>query len=245
MAEKNIPTNDIKNGLWGVPVVIMAGGRGSRLLPYTNILPKPLIPIGGIPIIERIINSLAKCGVEEFFVTVNYKKEMIKSYFNDFNHSYSIKYIEENKPLGTAGSLKLMEGFFREPVIVTNCDILINADYNKIYSHHKKSGNMLTIVSALKKMNIPYGVLNVEENGTVKSIDEKPCHTFYVNTGLYVFEPELFALIPENSSFQMPELIDLLFARNIKVGIYPINEESFLDMGELEEMKRMERKIML
>ena len=141
-----------------VPVVIMAGGKGTRLYPYTKILPKPLIPIGDIPIMERIIDKFRDVGVTDFYATVNYRKNMIKSYFTDTAKDYEIKYVEENQPLGTAGSLRLIEEDFEQPFIVTNCDILIHADYEDIYRYHRESGNELTIVSALKNIVVPYGV---------------------------------------------------------------------------------------
>ena len=226
-----------------VSVIIMAGGKGARLLPYTKILPKPLIPIGEVPIIERIINSMTAYEISEFWVTLNYKKEMIKSYFDDLKPSYSIKYVEEKKPLGTAGSLRLIKKEFDQPVIVTNCDILVKADYSQIYNHHKASGNKLTIVSVLKKMTIPYGVLNTDADGILKSLDEKPMQAFLVNTGMYVIEPEMFKLIPVNTFFHMTELVELMLAKGYQIGTYSVAEEAFLDMGELEAMKRMEKQI--
>lgn len=226
-----------------VPVVIMAGGKGTRLYPYTKILPKPLVPIGDIPIIERIINSFCNYNVNEFFVTVNYKKGMIKSYFNDLSPEYSISYVEEDIPLGTAGSLKLINRNFDKPVIVTNCDILINADYEDIYKHHVNSGNKLTIVSALKKIVIPYGVLNAGKNGIINSLEEKPSHSYFINTGMYILDADLFSMIPKDTCFHMTDLADLLIKNNQQVGMYPISEDDFLDMGELEEMKRMEQKL--
>lgn len=244
-SENELPNKKREHNLKDISVVIMAGGKGTRLYPYTKILPKPLIPIGDIPIIERIINSFCDYNINNFYIPVNYKKGMIKSYFNDLNPNYSITYIEEDKPLGTAGSLKLIEKKFDKPVIVTNCDILIDADYEDIYKHHITSGNKLTIVSALKKVVIPYGVLNTGKNGIVESMEEKPCLSYFVNTGMYILEPEVFSQIPDNAFFHMTDLADLLMKKNQQVGMYPIGEDAFLDMGELEEMKRMEKKLAL
>ena len=142
-----------------VPAVIMAGGKGTRLYPYTKILPKPLIPIGDIPILERIIEKYAAYGICNFYLTINYKKGMIKSYFDELELPYKLHYVEEDIPLGTAGSLRLVEENFKSPIIVTNCDILIDADYENIYRQHIESGSAITIVSALKNFSIPYGVL--------------------------------------------------------------------------------------
>lgn len=231
--------------LKNVPVIIMAGGKGTRLYPYTKILPKPLIPIGDVPIMERIIDRFTSFGVRKFYATVNYKKGMIRSYFNDISSTYKIKYVEETEPLGTAGSIRLIKDEFDKPVIVTNCDILINADYGEIYKYHSESGNAMTIVSALKNIVVPYGVINSGENGEVLSMDEKPRLSYFVNTGMYVLSPEVIQYIPENKFYHMTHLSDYLLSHNMKVGMYPISEDSFLDMGEFEEMSRMEEKLNL
>ncbi len=228
-----------------VPVVIMAGGKGTRLYPYTKILPKPLIPIGDIPIMERIIDKFLDYGVSEFYATVNYRKNMIKSYFSDLAADYSIQYVEEDKPLGTAGSLCLIGNSFKRPFIVTNCDILIHADYADIYKYHAESGNALTIVSALKNIVVPYGVIHSKENGTITAMEEKPKLSYFVNTGMYVLNPELLEKIPKDTFFHMTDLADELLKEGKQVGMYPISEDSFLDMGEFEEMRRMEKKLNL
>ena len=233
------------SGLENIPVVIMAGGKGTRLYPYTKILPKPLIPIGDVPIMERIIDKFRDVGVKDFYATVNYRKSMIKSYFNDQVADYNICYVEEDKPLGTAGSLKLLPEKFNKPFIVTNCDILIHADYNDIYKYHVESGNELTIVSALKNIVVPYGVIHSSENGTVESMEEKPKLSYFVNTGMYILNPELVDDIPQDEFFHMTHLADKLMNEGRRVGMYPISEDSFLDMGEFEEMHRMEEKLNL
>ena len=229
--------------LQGIPVVIMAGGQGTRLYPYTKILPKPLIPIGDIPILERILNRFYSYDVTDFFVTVNYKKEMTKSYFAEQNPPYEIHYIEENRPLGTAGSIRLIDSKFQQPVIISNCDTLIETDYGKVLDYHIKSQNAMTIISALKNMSIPYGVLHLKKDGIVTSIEEKPQLSYFINTGMYIVNPKFLEKIPENQMFHMTDLADRLLAEGIQVGIYPISENSFLDMGEFEEMKKMEEKI--
>lgn len=228
-----------------VPVVIMAGGKGTRLYPYTKILPKPLIPVGDIPIMERIINEFRTYGVRDFHVTVNYRKNMIKSYFSESIADFPLHYVEENKPLGTAGSLTLLEGKFSGPFIVTNCDILIHADYADIYEYHQKAGNELTIVTALKNIIVPYGVVHSSENGRIRAMEEKPKISYFVNTGMYILSPELLREIPKDTFFHMTDLADRLLKEDRQVGMYPISEDSFLDMGEFEEMHRMEQKLNL
>lgn len=242
--ESNIRLEEERSGvLKKVPVVIMAGGKGTRLYPYTKILPKPLIPIGDIPIMERIIDAFRDYGVRDFYATVNYRKSMIKSYFSETVTDYQVNYVEEDKPLGTAGSLRLIEGKFKEPFIVTNCDILIHADYADIYKHHLETGNELTIVTALKNIVVPYGVIHSSENGRIKSMEEKPKLSYFVNTGMYILNPGLLQEIPEDTFYHMTDLADKLLEKGHKVGMYPISEDSFLDMGEFEEMRRMEQKL--
>jgi dTDP-glucose pyrophosphorylase len=227
----------------GIPVIIMAGGKGTRLYPYTKILPKPLIPIGEIPILERIINRFCSFGADEFYITVNYKKEMIKSYFKDLNSSYTIHYVEEGKPLGTAGGISLIRDKLQGPIIITNCDIMIEADYAAVLERHKSSGDAITIVSSLKNTVIPYGVLYTSEEGVVSSLDEKPSLSYLINTGMYVIDAEYLNMIPEDTIYNMTDLIDDFMKQGKKVGVFPISENSFLDMGQFEELRKMEERI--
>lgn len=233
------------DALKDVPVVIMAGGKGTRLYPFTKILPKPLIPIGDIPIMERIVRKFCDFGAKNFFVTLNYKKNMIKSYFGDLAGDFHMEYVEENKPLGTGGSLTLLEDKLDRPFILSNCDSLIHADYENIYENHIKSGNDLTIVSALKNITVPYGVIHAAENGAVMSMEEKPRLSYLINTGMYVINPEVIRRIPKDTFYHMTNLAEDLLKNNGKVGMYPVSEDSFLDMGEFEEMRRMEDKLNL
>lgn len=231
-----------QNTLQRIPVVIMAGGRGTRLYPYTKILPKALIPIGDIPIVEHIMDRFRSVGVNHFYLTVNHKKNMIKSYLGEQNDDRII-FVEEDKPLGTAGSLRLIRDRMNSPFFVTNCDILIQADYDDIYEYHLKAGNAVTIVSSLKNIEVPYGVIQFKENGNVLSLEEKPQLSYFINTGLYVLNPECIDRIPENTFFHMTDLVERLLQEDQKIGMYPISEESFLDMGEWEELQRMEQKL--
>lgn len=234
-----------RNGkkLNNLPVIIMAGGKGTRLYPYTKILPKPLIPVGDIPILERILNKFYEYGAKEFYLTVNYKKEMIKSYFMETSHPYLLKYIEETEPLGTAGSIRLIKEQFKSPVIITNCDTLIEADYGEIMEYHQTSENDMTIVASLKNTVIQYGVLHTKEQGIVTSMEEKPQLSYFINTGMYIVNPEFLEWIPEGRVFHMTDLAEMMIKKKKQVGMYPINENSFLDMGEFEEMKKMEERI--
>ena len=236
-------TLPVRDELKDVPVVIMAGGKGTRLYPYTKILPKPLIPIGDVPILERIFQNFYDYGVNKFYLTINYKKEMIRSYFNEINPPYQIEYFEEELPLGTAGGISLIKEKFVEPVIVTNCDILIETDYSEVIRFHKESGNDLTIVSSLKNISVPYGVLHSREQGLIMSMEEKPELSYFINTGMYIVNPEYLKWIPEGKRYHMTELANDMIVKGKRVGMYPISEGSFLDMGQFEEMKRMEKII--
>lgn len=232
-----------KGNLSHVSVAIMAGGQGTRLYPYTKILPKPLIPIGETPVMERILNYYNGFGIKQFYITVNYKKTMIRSYFDDIDAQYEIKFIEEVKPLGTGGSIKLIKEKFDKPLFVANCDTLILADYYDIYQNHIQTKNDITIVSALKKFQVPYGVLHTGDNGVLEYMEEKPKISHFINTGMYVINPDIIELIPNDTVFHMTHLVDKVMEKGGKVGTYPISEDSFLDMGELNEMKRMEEKL--
>lgn len=234
---------EARGDLSGVSVVVMAGGKGTRLYPYTKILPKPLVPIGDTPIVERIMNYYSDFGIKTFYMTVNYKRAMIRSYFDDIKKNYSIKYIEEDKPLGTGGSIKLIEDKFECPLFVTNCDALVLADYYEIYQYHLNSGNDITMVSALKNFQVPYGVMHTGDNGILESMEEKPKLSYFINTGMYIINPDIIELIPEGMMFHMTHLVEKVMEQGGKVGTYPVSEDSFLDMGEFDEMKRMEEKL--
>lgn len=221
------------------PVVIMAGGKGTRLYPYTKILPKPLIPIGDTPIVERIINRFNQFGCKQFLMSVNYKKNMIKSYFNDVDADYYLKYIEEDKPLGTGGSLSLMKSQLNDTFFVSNCDILIDADYTSIYDFHVKNNYDVTMVASVKNTVIPYGVLKLDENGLLESTEEKPEYTHLINTGMYLLNTSILDLVPENEFVDLPTIISNAKEKGMRVGVYPVSENSWLDMGQIKEMENM------
>ncbi len=219
-----------------IPVVIMAGGKGIRLKPITNVLPKPLIPIGEKTIIEEILNKFLNVGCKHFYLSVNYKAEMIKYYFEQKqNVDYRIEYVQEEKPLGTAGSLYLLKNKINETFFVSNCDILINQDFSEIYNYHKENKNVITIVAALKHYKIPYGTLSTKVGGLLETIEEKPELTFKINSGLYILEPEMLNEIPENTFFHITELIEKVKNKNSKVGVFPVSEGSWKDIGEWGE----------
>lgn len=226
--------NEIRN-----PVVIMAGGKGTRLYPFTKVLPKPLIPIGDIPIIERIINRFRDYGCYKFYLTLNYKKNMIKAYFSEIERNYEIDYIEEDKPLGTVGSLYLLKKKINDTFFLSNCDILIDGNYSDMLRYHKENKNKITIITSLKHNIIPYGVIQLKKDGTVKTIVEKPEYDFLVNTGMYILEPETIYDIPENKFYHITDLINYYITKGEKIGTYPVSDKSWLDMGQFKEMENM------
>lgn len=225
------------------PVVIMAGGQGKRLYPYTKILPKPLIPIEDTPICERIINSFIEIGCKEFYMVVNYKKNMIKSYFSDAGLECNLNFVDEDVPLGTGGGLKLCKDQINQTFILTNCDILILDDVRQIIEHHKEQKNAVTMVCSLKNFEIPYGVVNFSEGGEISSFEEKPKMSFFTNTGYYILEPEVMDYIGDNENIGMPDIIERMKKDGRKIGIYPIGEDAWLDMGQFDSMEGMERKL--
>ena len=221
------------------PVVIMAGGEGTRLDPFTRILPKPLIPIGNDPVIKVIMDEFEKFGMNNFYISLRDKGRMIRAYFHDHNLGYHINYIYESEPLGSAGALKYLEGKIKDSFFVSNCDIIIRADYGAFYDFHKKGAYGLTMVGSMRQYTIPYGVCEIDNGGVLKRIIEKPQYDFLVSTGLYLLEPAVLKYIPEDTYFNMTYLIRKVQDSGLKVGIFPVSEKSWIDVGQLSEYKNM------
>jgi len=234
-----------KYGQINIPVVIMAGGEGVRLSPFTKILPKPLMPVGEKPIIELIIDKFVEYGCKKFYLSVNYKSNLIKTYFSNFKHDYKIEYVEEKKPLGTAGSLYLLKKKIETTFYVINSDVLIEADYADVLDFHKNNKNKITLISSMKHYKIPYGVCEIKNGGNLKKIKEKPEYDFLVNSGMYVLEPEVIWDIPINKTYDIPELINVCIKNKKKVGVYPISERSWLDIGEWEGLQNTLKSLKL
>ena len=222
-----------------LPVVIMAGGKGTRLQPLTNIYPKPLIPVGEKTIIESIMDRFLDYGCDQFHISVNYKADMIENYFNFVNNpNYHISYFQENKPMGTAGSLRLLKDKINSTFFVSNCDILINERYHEILKYHCKNNNELTVVAALVTYSIPYGTIIAGENGLLESIEEKPNLSFKINTGLYIIEPSVLNQIPDDF-FHITHLMEKLQSQGRRVGVYPISKTDWMDMGDWTEYLKL------
>ena len=222
-----------------LPVVIMAGGKGTRLKPITNVIPKPLIPVGDKTILEEIMNQFEGIGCQKFYMSVNYKSDMMRFYLDQLEHHYDIEFFEETKPLGTIGSVSLLKGKINTPFFVSNCDIIIDQDYRDVYEYHQNNRNDLTIVTAVKSFRIPYGVIETGDDGLMTGLQEKPEQTYMINTGVYILNSELIDEIPEGEFFHITHLMEKVKSRGGRVGCFPVSEHSWKDMGEWPEYLKM------
>lgn len=222
-----------------LPVVIMAGGKGVRLKPLTNVIPKPLVPIGDKTILEVIMDQFESIGCHKFYMSVNYKADMMKYYLSQLDHIYDIEFFMEDKPLGTIGSVSLLKGKINTPFFVSNCDSINEQDYRDVYDYHVNNHNDMTIVTMVKSFMIPYGVIETGEDGLMVSLKEKPEQTYQVNTGVYILNPDLIEEIPEGEFFHVTHLMEKVKARGGRVGCFPVSEQSWKDMGEWSEYLRM------
>ncbi|MBL4889042.1 MAG: NTP transferase domain-containing protein [Candidatus Lindowbacteria bacterium] len=217
-----------------LPVVIMAGGRGERLSPLTKILPKPLVPLGDKPIIEVIIDQFMIAGVANFYIILNYKGDLVRTYLESINESANFEYIWEKDFLGTAGGLKLLPDDFPDNFVLSNCDIIVNADYGDALVHHKENQNFITVIGSVQHYKIPFGVIDYGENGKITKFQEKPELDFTINTGVYIINKEILKLIPNDGQYHMTDLIKEGMSRDMKIGVYPVSEKSFIDIGQLK-----------
>jgi dTDP-glucose pyrophosphorylase/CBS domain-containing protein len=223
-------------------VVVMAGGKGSRLDPITRVVPKPLLPLGDRPVIEHIMDSFHEQGYRDFVISVNYKKDYIKSYFSEKpDMPYRVSYVEEESFMGTAGSLSLMKDILTETFFLTNCDILVDMSYRSAYREHVKQRNAITVVGVLKNINVPYGVITIKD-GEFVYIDEKPDYHFVVNAGVYIIEPECLDLIDVNGAgnglFHMTDLIKRTHAGGMKIGVFPAHRK-WVDIGQWNDYNKL------
>lgn len=222
-----------------LPVVIMAGGKGTRLKPITNVIPKPLIPVGDKTILEVIMDQFEGIGCKKFYMSVNYKADMMQFYLSQLEHKYDIEFFMEDKPLGTIGSVSLLKGKITTPFFVSNCDSINDQDYRDVYDYHIQNNNDLTIVTMIKTFRIPYGVIETGEDGLMQSLKEKPELNYQVNTGVYILNPELIEEIPEGEFFHITHLMEKVKVRGGRVGCFPVSENAWHDMGEWPEYLKM------
>lgn len=226
-----------------IPVVINAGGKGTRLDPFTRVLPKPLIPVGDLPIIELIMQEYMTYNCNEFHVIVNYKKNLMKAYFADNEHRYNISWYDEEKPLGTGGGLRLLRGKFESTFFFANCDALLTANYESMLKFHKENGNAITMICAYKNINIPYGVVEMGINGAIEDMKEKPLMSFLTNTGIYIVEPEVIDYIGNDENIGFPDVVTRVKESGKKVAVFPVSENDWMDMGQLSELEKMRIKL--
>jgi dTDP-glucose pyrophosphorylase len=221
-----------------VSVVVMAGGKGSRLAPLTNIIPKPLIPIGYSTIAEKIFDTFVNQKFNDFKLIINYKKELIKSYFNEINHQYHLKFLEETKFLGTVGGMKEFSEEFSDNFFLTNCDVVTDVDYHKFFEDHINKKSYLSVLGFKKLTTVPYGVLELNEESMVTALSEKPDQTHIIMTGIYILNKKALDFIPDNEEFGMDQLIDCLIKNNKIVSSFVI-EDGWYDMGQFSEYKKL------
>lgn len=226
-----------------VPVVINAGGKGTRLDPYTKVLPKPLIPVGELPIIEHIMQRFQGYDCNQFHIIVNYKKQIMKGYFAENEGKYDISWYDEEKPLGTGGGLTLLKGKLHETFFFTNCDNLLLSNYDSIIRFHREHRNVITMICAYKNIQIPYGVVEMGLDGVIEEMKEKPQLSFLTNTGIYVVEPEVLDDMEDGVAIGFPDVVGQQKAKGRNVAIYPVSENDWLDMGQLPELEAMRKKL--
>jgi dTDP-glucose pyrophosphorylase/predicted transcriptional regulator len=222
-------------------VVIMAGGKGLRLDPFTKILPKPLIPIGDKTVIELIMENFFRRGFHKFSYSLNYKKDYIKMFLQDNEFpGYELDWVEEEEFLGTIGSLPLLKDRLKETFIVTNCDSLLDTDFEQALGWHKQYEAAITIIGCHNEVKIPFGVLEISD-GRLKKMTEKPVHDVIINTGVYVMEPRVLGYIPYGRKMDIDELIALVAAKD-KVSVYTVFGGWF-DIGQWEEYRDSLRRL--
>lgn len=218
-------------------VILMLGGLGTRLRPLTNDVPKPMLKIGNKPIVETIVEGFKQFGYTHFIFSVNYKKEIIQEYFQNGDAlDVTIDYIEEEKRMGTAGALSLLEQRPTEPFFVMNGDLLTQINFDQLMEFHREHQSMATMCVREYEYQVPYGV--IETDGVhLAGIKEKPIQRSFVNAGIYVLNPEIFDYIPQNQFYDMPTLFEELIAAEKKVAVFPIREY-WLDIGRIDDFHR-------
>lgn len=215
--------------------VLLAGGKGTRLYPYTATFPKSLVPVGDKPVMEYGINNLKKHGISDIIIATGHLSELIKSYFGDGKKfGVSIEYSEEEKPLGTAGPLSKLKNKINDTFLLLNGDILCDINFKTLINFHKKSNCIATVVLTRRKVNIDYGVIEIDENENIKNWIEKPTIDYLVSTGIYVFERKVLGYVKENKRLDLPDLILELIRDEQKVVSYLFGGK-WLDIGRPED----------
>lgn len=228
-----------------VPVIMMAGGLGTRLKPYTDIIPKPLIPIGTKTIAEHIFDKYISFGCNQLHMILNYKKGLIEAYFKESGEYEEIKFVEETFFMGTAGGIKLLQDICEKDFFVVNCDILVDCDYYEVWQEHCSKNNIITMVCAKKRITVPYGTIQADENNRVETLVEKPQLIYNINTGMYLCNSKIFEYMGQQEKIDMPDLIQRCIDGGERVGQVVIDEQDWHDMGQLEELELMKKRLNL
>lgn len=232
-----------RSTLLPVDAVLMAGGEGKRLRPLTEKTPKPLLKVGEKPIIEYNIDRLAKVGIENIYLSVNYLGEQLEEYFGDGSlKNINIDYIREDKPLGTIGSVLLVDEFEHEQIIVMNSDLLTNIDFADFYKTFKETEADMVVAATVYSVDIPYAVLEADEKQNVKSLKEKPKYSYFSNAGIYLMKKELLKMIPKDEFYDITDLMEKVLEMDRKLVTYPINGY-WLDIGKHEDFKKAQEDI--
>ncbi|MDR2221530.1 MAG: nucleotidyltransferase family protein [Flavobacteriaceae bacterium] len=239
----NILDFSITSTLIPADAILMAGGEGKRLRPLTENTPKPLLKVGDKPIIEYNIDRLVQCGIKTINLSINYLGDQLIDYFGDGNEKgISIQYVKEDKPLGTIGSILLVDEFQHDDIIVMNSDLLTNIDFADFYQLYKASGADMAVAATSYHVDVPYAVLEVNSENSVKSLKEKPRYTYYSNAGIYILNKSLLKMIPQGEFFDITDLMERILEMNLKLVTYPINGY-WLDIGKHEDFKKAQEDI--
>lgn len=226
-----------------VDAVLMAGGKGQRLMPLTLDTPKPLLKVGAKPIIEHNIDRLARFGVENIHLSINYLGDKIRNYFGDGSEkSVNIRYIEEVFPMGTIGSVRQVRDFREQHILIMNSDILTNIDFEEFYHDFISSGADMSVAATSYHVDIPYAVMEVDGENCVKSLKEKPRYTYFSNAGIYLIKKELLTHIPDNKFFNITDLMEEIIRCGKKLITYPILGY-WLDIGRMEDYRKAQEDI--
>lgn len=224
-------------------VVIMAGGEGKRLRPLTLDTPKPLLKIGTKPIIEHNVDRLIRFGIKHFYISINYLGEQIEDFFKDGqDKNVSIAYLRETKPLGTVGSVLLADHFEHDDIIIMNSDLLTTIDFEDFYNTYKQSGAMMAVAATSYHVDVPYAVLETNQNHEVRSLKEKPRYTYFSSAGIYILKKEVLQMIPPDSFFDITDLMEKLVEQQLKLITYPINGY-WLDIGKYTDFEKAQEDI--
>ena len=223
--------------------VILAGGKGKRLKPYTTVFPKPLMPIGDKPVLEIVIQQLKSHGVDKIIMAVGHLAELVMAFFNDGSkYGVEIKYTREDKPLGTAGPLALMKAELKETFLMMNGDVLTTLNFSDLVNYHKRNGAIATIALKKRDVKIDFGVVELDEGNSIVGYTEKPEIDYLVSMGVYVFDPGVLEYIRPNKYLDFPNLIEKLISNGEKVKGY-FYDGYWLDIGRSEDYEKANRDI--